>query len=100
MSVDGLGAARDVVALLEPGCGVTAVTAGQWSMIDAIQALLDFTGPSAITISTWTMGIRDAERAAWLMECGRIKSLRLLVDRSFPVRQPAYAKRIQERFGE
>jgi hypothetical protein len=72
---------------------------GQFSLLDLVEAVLAETGPANVTVSTWTSGIRDIERAAWLLESGSIKSFALLTDRSFPGRQPAYCRALVARFG-
>lgn len=76
------------------------MTMGQFSMIDLIRAVLDYTGPAALRLSTWTAGIRDANNAAFLLDDGLLTSVQLLVDRSFPVRQPAYCGAVQRLFGD
>lgn len=82
-----------------PGVALTGLTMGQFSLLDLVAAVLERTGPADVMISTWTTGIRDIERAAWLLETGTIRSFRLLTDRSFPQRQPEYCKALVARFG-
>jgi hypothetical protein len=93
------GSAAPAAAALVSGGRVSGLTMGQFSLLDLIRALLIKTGPADVTISTWTAGIRDAETAAWLLTEERIRSLRFVVDRSFPTRQPRYARRMLELFG-
>ena len=92
-------AARVAVDALVPGGRVVGMTKGQFSLIDLIKALLEKTGPAHLTISTWTAGIRDVENVGFLTERGDALSLRLLVDRSFPGRQPKYCAKVLEVFG-
>lgn len=96
----GMPAARRCAELLEPGGRVFGFTAGEFSLLDLLRALIEVTGPADVVLSTWTAGIRDAETAAWLVEGGQIRSLMILTDRSFPRRQPAYCARVLELFGE
>jgi len=84
---------------LRRGGRVVGMTKGQFSLIDLIRACLDLTGPADLTISTWTAGIRDAANVGFLQEKGYIRALRLLVDRSFPSRQPKYCDTILRVFG-
>lgn len=84
---------------LRPGDSVSMITKGQFSMLDLLMAVIEQTGPAHVVISTWTMGIRDAERAEDLLRRRSILSLRMLVDRSFPTRQPKYAAQVLARFG-
>lgn len=82
-----------------PGIALTGLTMGQFSLLDLVAAVLEKTGAADVMISTWTTGIRDIERAAWLLDTGSIRSFRLLTDRSFPQRQPEYCKALVARFG-
>lgn len=95
----GLANAATCIGNLSKGCRVIGLTKGQFSLIDIIRAVLDQTGPADVVLSTWSSGIRDIENAAWLLETGVIGSLRMLTDRSFPTRQPKYARTLVERFG-
>jgi len=92
--------AAAAVAELRRGGRVCGLTMGQFSLLDLIRAVLAKTGPADVLISTWTAGIRDAETAAWLLSGEEIRSLRFVVDRSFATRQPRYAQRMIELFGE
>jgi len=95
----GIASAVEALGPLEPGCRVIGVTKGQFSLLDLIRAVLDQTGPADLTVSTWTVGVRDADNAEFLATMGAIRSLRFLVDRSFVRRQPEYARRLVESFG-
>jgi hypothetical protein len=102
MVLDGgaeLDAAMRCVELLEPGGRLFGFTRGEFSLLDLLRALLAKTGPADVVLATWTTGIRDAESAAWLLDSGRIRSLLILTDRSFPSRQPAYCARLVALFG-
>ncbi len=85
---------------LADGCSIHGLSDGTWSLIDGIEELLDRCGPSDVTISTWTAANADIERAEGLLQDGRIKTLRLLVDRSFESRQPRYCGRARHLFGD
>lgn len=91
--------ASESIGTLSPGVAITGLTMGQFSLIDLVEAVLRQTGPADVVVSTWTSGIRDVERAAWLLEHGDIRSFALLTDRSFVGRQPAYARALLNRFG-
>ena len=92
--------AREAIAPLRKGDRLTGMTKGQFSLLDLIRAILEVTGPADLTLSTWTLGIRDAENAAALTKRGTIRSLRLLTDRSFPTRQPRYCAYVLDAFGD
>jgi hypothetical protein len=57
-----------------------AVTRGQFSMIDVILACLDQTGPSAVTIWTWTVADYEVECLRVLREDGRVTHGTLVID--------------------
>lgn len=88
-------------ALADWGRGLTTsvLTFGQFSLFDAIMAVLDRTGPADVDLATWTAGGADVERAAAQLEDGRIRSVRLVVDCSFPTRQPGYTATMLRLFG-
>lgn len=92
-------AATETIGRLCQGDRIVALTKGQFSMLDLIKAVMAQTGPADLVLSTWTLGIRDIENAAWLLTKGDIRSLRLLTDRSFVTRQPKYCRRMVEVFG-
>ena len=94
------GGARIVAASLAPGGRVAGMTKGQFTMIDLLAARIERNGPAHVELSTWTAGIRDANNAAMLLDSGRLLSLRLLVDRSFATRQPAYCGAVRRLFGD
>jgi hypothetical protein len=94
------GSARDAIGTLTPGYDAFILTFGQFSLIDVLSTLLEQTGPADVIISTWTAGIRDTAKAAWLVETSAIRSLRFLVDRSFLTRQPEYCRAMRRAFGD
>lgn len=95
-----VGPAAACIGTLRPGVRLAAVTAGQFSLIDLLRAILDQTGPADVLCCAWTVGIRDAEVAGWLLHHGgMIRSLRFLVHDRFPTTEPAYCGRMVEIFG-
>lgn len=78
----------------------TCYTYGQFSLIDAVVALLDKTGPVHMDVCTWTVGIADMGRVNELVEAGRILSVRWVVDQGFESRQPGYCVYFRELFGD
>jgi len=78
---------------------VDVLTFGQFSIIDAIEAVLDITGPAEVTIATWTAAQFDlAQIQAQIARAG-ITKLRLIIDRSFVSRQPKFVAAIESQFG-
>lgn len=76
------------------------LTFGQFSLMDAIEAVLDKTGPADVAISTWTAGNADLSRSAEHLHDGRIRSMRFVTDCSFGQRQPGYLAELVRLFGE
>lgn len=91
--------AFDAIGEINPGCEVFILTFGQFSFIDAVSAIIKKIGPSEVVISTWTAGNADLSIAAEMMMRAEITDLRMLVDRSFLTRQPAYCKKMVDLFG-
>ncbi len=79
---------------------IFGLTKGQFSLIDLIRAILDKTGPADLVISTWTAAKKEIEHARVLLKDGRVRSIRWLVDFSFPRRQPGYCEDLRAKFGD
>lgn len=91
--------AHTIFAGFTRGSEIHCLTYGQFSLLDAITALLNITGPAAVDVSTWTAGGADITHAESFLRDGRITRLRFLVDRSFPTRQPGYCRELVRLFG-
>lgn len=91
---------RLAMAGLGPDTAVHGVTDGTWSVIDALRHLLHHCGPSSVVISTWTASNADIAAAERMLKSQRIRTFRLVVDRSFPSRQPRYCEAARARFGD
>ncbi len=92
--------ARDALSDFGRGMETYCLTFGQFSLMDAVEAILDKTGPADVALATWTAGSADLSRSAEHLRDGRIRSLRLIVDCSFGQRQPAYLRQVRELFGD
>ncbi|MCZ6654062.1 MAG: hypothetical protein O7D91_13685 [Planctomycetota bacterium] len=79
--------ARDAIEGLAGGLDVFGFTKGQFSFVDLIDAVLDLTGPSTVTVATWTAAAADASFLGDWCRQGRIKQFRLLIDYSFLTRR-------------
>jgi hypothetical protein len=91
--------AAEVIGRLTPGVRVTGLTAGQFSAIDAMEHMVDELGPADVSISTWTTGLYDAQRARDIRTAGRIKSARVLLDRATFEKSPKFAGPLIEALG-
>lgn len=92
--------AKEALGELKPKVEIFGFTKGQFSLIDIIEHCLDFTGPADVTICSWTAGMSDQVIALGFLGDGRIRTLRFIVDFSFPTRQKAYCSALRERFGD
>lgn len=92
-------AASTALGAIEPGCSIIGVTKGQFSLLDLIRAVSDQIGPAALTVSTWSTGIRDTQNVGLLIDAGAFTSVRLCLDRSFTGRQPRYAVEVIKAWG-
>lgn len=86
--------ARESIGTLAAGARITGVTKGQFSLLDLIRAVADQIGPAALTVSTWSTGIRDTGNLATLIDRGTFTSVSLCLDRSFAGRQPKYVEEV------
>ncbi|MCP4243937.1 MAG: hypothetical protein GY772_25585 [bacterium] len=93
------GTAAKVIGPLAPGDRVTGLTAGQFSSIDALEHMVDQLGPADVRISTWTTGIYDIERTRAIKTDGRIRDVRVLLDRGTFEKSPKFAGPLIERLG-
>jgi len=70
------GTAAQAIGTLEKDTDTFILTYGQFSLIDALMAILDQTGPAHIIISTWTAAHADLTRSAELLETAEILSFK------------------------
>lgn len=97
--VSGLASAADTIGPITPGCEILGLTNGQFSLIDIIEHVLTEIGPADVAISTWTMGVYDADQADAFVRNGAIRSIRWVVDPSMFNRRPELAGRLIAAFG-
>lgn len=93
------GSAVQAIGKIEKYTDTFILTYGQFSLIDALMAILDQTGPAHVAISTWTAAHAHLDKSQELMESAEILSLKMIVDRSFRTRQPGYFNHMIEIFG-
>ena len=93
------GTASQAIGVIEKDTDTFCLTYGQFSLIDALLAVLDQTGPAHVVVSTWTAAHADLTRSAELLETAEILSFKLIIDRSFHSRQPEYYQHMLQLFG-
>lgn len=92
--------AAESIGELSIGLEMYIVSKGQFSLVDVIRAVVEQTGPADLSISTWTAAGADIAEAFELLESGRIRSARFLLDHSFQRRQPAFCGQVRNLFGD
>jgi len=92
--------AREAIGELEHDQDVFILTFGQFSLIDALIVILEQTGPADVTVSTWTAADAHLQKTAAMIEGASIRSFKMIVDRSFETRQPAYCNHMRSIFGD
>lgn len=99
--VDAMKSAAELLPQDIKGLDLFCFTAGQWSLMEMLCALLERMGGKAELIAAiWTAAEADMRDAYNLIETGRLKSVKLYVDRSFLGRQPEYAEAAVKLFGK
>ena len=99
IKVSKLGSAIQAVGKLRKDTDTFILTYGQFSLIDALVAILKQTGAAHVAISTWTAAHAHLDRTQELMESTSFLSFRMIVDRSFKTRQPKYYEHMIDLFG-
>ena len=92
--------AKSALTGLAPGVCIHGITDGSWSLSDAMREMCRLAGFSDVVISTWTAASADLRSAQKMLRSTAIRSLRLIVDRSFISRQPKYCAAARSYFGD
>lgn len=91
--------AREAFGRLVHGGRVVCLSKGAVSFADAVGYGLKTVGPADVALATWTVGSREIGVFRDLLAGGSVRSLKLMVDASFPARNPAYAAQLRASFG-
>lgn len=91
--------AIEAIGQLTPNIERYIFSKGQFSVIEALYALTDQTGPVHSIISTWTAHGTDIAEAHAFLQSGRLLSTRWLVDFTFSRRKPAFCGQLRTLFG-
>lgn len=100
MKISPHQAAWGCIGELTKNCSIVGVTKGQFSLLDLIKAVSNQIGPAALTVATWSTGIRDTQNLGPLIDQGAFTSVSLCLDRSFSGRQPQYVEEVIKVWGE
>jgi hypothetical protein len=82
------------------GCEIDVITFGQFSLIDAVDAILDMTGPADVVIATWAAAQFDMSQIQAQLTGHRITNLQIILDASMVNRYPDFCATLEERFGK
>jgi hypothetical protein len=93
-------AAEAIAGLERDGAELVGLTRGQFSLSDLLVAVLERTGPAALSISTWTAAHSSVATMLELLQSGKITRCRWLVDCTFVRRVPQLVAQIRKDFGD
>ena len=99
-SVESFGNAADCIGKIESGDAIFAVTRGQFSMLDAINAVIVQLEKPSISLWTWTIADYEVECMNSFLQNGSILSGILVIDRSAEMRSAETIEEWRRRFGE
>lgn len=94
----GESAAR-CIGPVTKGCEIFGLTKGDFSMIDILRHVVREIGACRVDVGTWTAANAEIKQAFDLLSDGNIQTMRFLVGRSFPQRQPKYYAALRQKFG-
>ena len=90
--------ADGLIGQIEQGMELFVLNKGQADVAEILEHIGWQTGPASLTISTWTAAGADISRMKELCDGKLFTSIRWLLDRSFPNRQPEFFQHIQRLF--
>lgn len=91
---------KDIIGNITKGCEIFGLTKGQISLIEIVEYVLSFTGPSNVVVWTWTASKRSIEKIKTFSRSGMIKDLKFVIDPSFKARKPEFCDDLVEKFGQ
>lgn len=91
--------ARKAIGRIERNTDTYILTFGQFSLIDALVAIVDQVGPATVDVGTWTAADADLRRSAELVEAAAITRCRWVIDYSFELREPGFVFHMRQLFG-
>jgi hypothetical protein len=91
---------EDYAAAVTDECEVFGFTSGEFSLIDAISAIVRAMDSPSIVLSTWTAAQAEIQHVEDFLSSSRIGAARWIVDRSFQSRQPKLCDLLRDKFGD
>jgi hypothetical protein len=92
--------AREAIDGFGQECSIHALTKGQFSLLDVLDAIVATTGPVEVNISTWTAARLDIHVLSEWLKVGRVHGVRWLVDMTLHRRDPLITQQIRDLFGK
>ena len=92
--------AAECIGTVEPGMALFALTRGQFSMIDAILACLDQTGPAELSLWTWTVAEYEIQCMDRLRRDERVTAGTLVIDQGARRKNAALLRQWKDAYGE
>ncbi len=92
--------ATRVLGTLRRGEHVFGLTFGQFGLTALLRAVLLQTGPAVVDLWCWSIAKDDAVLLGTMRKQGLIRSIRVIFDRSFPMRQVTRARYVVDAIGE
>ena len=84
---------------LKPGEALFGLTNGQFSCAELLAWILDNTSIADVYISTWSVGMSEAIWLGEQLREGTMRTLRILVDRSWPTRHEKFCAHLCAQIG-
>ena len=91
---------EDYAAAATEDCEVFGFTSGQFSLIDALDAIARQMRSPAVVLSTWTAAQAEITHVEDWIAANTISAARWIVDRSFQNRQPKLCDLLRAKFGD
>lgn len=94
-----VASAKDTIDGFDHDTAITGLTHGQFSLLDLMQAILDYTGPADLDIATFSVGLADIDTAKRLHDEHRFRNPRVILDSGTAKRGSASHVDIADVFG-
>lgn len=80
MRLSKVASAKDTIHGFDHDTAIAGLTHGQFSLLDLMQAILDYTGPADLDVATFSVGLSDIDTAKRLHDEGRFRNPRVILD--------------------
>ena len=98
-AVESFGSARECIGVVEKDMALFVITRGQFSMLDAVNVVIDQVGPCLVSVWTWAIADYEIECFENFMANGAILSGRLVIDRAAEQRNESMIEKWRACFG-